>query len=105
MSFLRKHRITSPSGPDAPAGGFQASAESRASIDTDGIALFHLSSGLIFRANRIGAIIWQGVRDKQTVQNIAAGISREHGVSLGQAEQDTTAFIAELRAQKFLVES
>jgi Coenzyme PQQ synthesis protein D (PqqD) len=81
------------------------SREGRAAIDADGIVLFHLSTGIIFRANRVGARIWQGLAENRNTAAIATGISRECGVPLELVERDTAAFIADLKAHQFLTEA
>ena len=102
MSFLKKRIQSGGTAHQGAAGPFRATEEARASIDADGIAFFHLSSGIIFRANRIGARIWQGVLDNQAAESIAREISCEYHVPLERAEHDTAAFILDLEAHGLL---
>ena len=105
MLFQRK-TLGSPLSERTIAGGpFRVLPEARASIDPEGITFFHLSSGIIFRANPIAARIWRGAVENQTVATIAAEIASEYGVPLAQVERDTAAFLADLKAHKFVDET
>jgi hypothetical protein len=56
----------------------------------------------MFMSNRIGARIWEGLRDRETVELIAASISRQNGVPYGLVKSETAEFVAELETQGFL---
>jgi hypothetical protein len=62
----------------------------------------HVRRGGVFKSNRIGARIWKGLLDHESLEGIAAQISREYAVPRKQVEQDTTRFLAELETEGFL---
>jgi hypothetical protein len=78
------------------------SSGARVSLSQDGAVFLNTCSGVIFTSNRTGAWIWQGLRDRESVDSIASRISLEHGVPHDLARRDTTNFIAELETQGFL---
>jgi hypothetical protein len=78
------------------------SPDARVSLDQSGAVFLHARNGGVFTSNRIGAEIWRGLRDHESVETIAARISRENGLQQDQVRQDTAEFLAELEAQGFL---
>jgi hypothetical protein len=78
------------------------SPDARVSLDHNGAVFLHVRSGIVFTSNRIGARIWQGLRDREGVETIATRISRENGAPHDLVRQDTAEFVAELHAQGFL---
>src|SRR3954462_7360959 len=81
---------------------FSISPEARASVQPDGVVFLHLGSGSVFRSNRIGARIWQGLLEREGMDAVAANISREYEVPREQAERDAAGFIAELETAGLL---
>jgi coenzyme PQQ synthesis protein D (PqqD) len=75
----------------------------KVSLDPNGAAFLHVRSGLVFTSNRIGARIWRGLLERESVETIIARISDENGVPAAQARQDTVEFVAELEAQGFVL--
>ena len=78
------------------------SSDARVSLDRNGAVFLNTRRGVVFTANRIGARIWQGLLDRESLESIGARISRETGASPGQARQDTAEFVTELETQGFL---
>jgi len=78
------------------------SPDARVSLDQNGAVFLHARRGIVFTSNRIGALIWQGLVDREAVETIAARISREGGAGLHRVRQDTTQFIADLETHGFL---
>jgi hypothetical protein len=78
------------------------SPDARVSLDQNGAVFLQARSGVIFTSNRIGARIWQGLRDRESVEAIAARISGESGALHNQVRQDTARFVVELETQGFL---
>jgi len=78
------------------------SSDARVSLDQNGAVFLNTRRGVVFTANRIGARIWQGLLDRESLESIGARISRETGASPGQARQDTAEFVTELETQGFL---
>ena len=105
MLFRKQRPPARIAGQGAAQGTFRISREGKAAIDEEGIVLFHLSTGVIFRANRIGSRIWQGLAGGLTPKMIAAALSSEYGVPVERVEQDAAAFIADLKAHRFLIEA
>lgn len=78
------------------------SCDARVSLDQNGAVFLHTRSGVIFTSNRIGASIWQGLLDLESVETIAARISRENAVQPEQVRTETAEFVAELETHGFL---
>ena len=93
-----------PSGPKS--GKFPALSPSqrrgRISLTSEGAVFLHVETGTVFRSNRIGARIWQGVLDGRNQEAIADEISREYGAPREQVAQDTAQFLTELESAGFL---
>ena len=49
----------------------------RASIHPDGAVFLNVERGVIFKSNRVGSRIWQGVLNQESLAAMAAQISRE----------------------------
>ena len=62
----------------------------------------HTTKGIVYTSNGIGARIWQGIQDRQSVEEISAQIGRDYGVPGERARQDAVQFLAELESQGFL---
>ena len=74
------------------------SPDGRASWQEDGVVFLQLRTGVIFRSNRVGAVIWKGITDRQTMTAITAQVSRDYAVPLEQAARDAANFVAQLEA-------
>jgi len=81
---------------------FTISSDARATQDQAGIVFLHIGSGAVFSSNCIGARIWRGLRDYDSLETIAADISREYGVPREQVQQDAAGFVADLEAKGLL---
>jgi len=78
------------------------SPDARVSLERNGAVFLHSRTGVVFTSNHIGARIWQGIQDHQTVESIAFEISRENNVRHEQVLGDTVQFLVELESQGFL---
>jgi hypothetical protein len=78
------------------------SSDARVSLESNGAVFLHAHSGIVFTSNRIGARIWQGLLDRESVDTIAASICEADDVCQDQVRQDTADFVAELETQGFL---
>ena len=78
------------------------SRDARVSWNRDGAVFIHARSGAVFTSNRAGAVIWQGLRDHESITQIAVRMSREQGIRHAKILQDTSEFVFELEAQGFL---
>ena len=79
-----------------PAEGVAVSA------DGEGIVLFHVREGLLFRTKRIGALIWRGIERELPAESIAAEVSRKQDIPSGTAQEYTSRFVAELRRHRLI---
>ena len=68
----------------------------------DGAVFLNVERGVIFKSNRVGSRIWQGVLNQESLAAMAAQISREYAVSQKQVAQDAAQFLAQLEAEGFL---
>jgi hypothetical protein len=87
---------------DSEAEGILISPDAKVSFDPNGAAFLHARSGVLFTSNRIGARIWQALLERESVETIAARISRENDIEHDRARQDTVEFVAELETHGFL---
>jgi len=95
-------RIRRPS-PGTRSGVLRPSPDVRAVAAEDGLAVFHMGRGAMFKSNAIGSEIWRTVieqhRDKHGIAKTLAG---RFGVSAAQAEQDVSRFLAQLQEQELI---
>jgi hypothetical protein len=104
FQFLTKRSRPEPEKiPWREAAKFQISPHQRTSIHPEGIVFFHLETGVLFKANRIAARIWEGLVLEHTPGAIVSGISREYSVPEGRVAEDTARFLMQLEAQGFLL--
>lgn len=103
--FLKRRIRAGPTRQQPECGDevrFTISPDARASLDQGGIVLLHVGSGAVFSSNCIGARIWRGLRDHDSLETIAADISGEYGVPREQVQQDAAGFVAELETTGLL---
>src|SRR5262249_6926404 len=93
--FHKKRQKTSGVGL-APA--YSISPWGRTSRHPDGVVFLHLETGILFKANQVGARIWEGVLNQDSPETIASRISREYSVPASQVAVDTAGFLADLEA-------
>jgi hypothetical protein len=86
----------------APATELAVSPDVIASEHPDGVVFLHVSRGNVFSSNRIGARIWRGLVEHQTLGAITAAIAREYGVEPARVESDAADFLSALDAGGFL---
>jgi coenzyme PQQ synthesis protein D (PqqD) len=82
---------------------FRISPAGRASLHAGGAVFLNVEKGVIFKANRIGSRIWQGVQNQESPAEMAARLSREYAVPENVALEDTARFLAQLEAAGFVV--
>jgi hypothetical protein len=100
--FVKRHHTVDTGVPDSESGCFQISPAGRASIHPDGAVFLNVERGVIFKSNRVGSRIWQGIQNHESPAGIAARISREYAVPEELASQDTARFLAQLETEGFL---
>jgi hypothetical protein len=62
-----------------------------------------MSRGIVFSANRAGAIVWNAVSERWPLDRIAESISCEFHIPARDAQQDAAEFLAQLAAEGLLV--
>jgi len=106
LRFFQKNRHWIDEQPVSPnTDCFRILPVGRASIHPDGAVFLNVGSGVIFKSNRVGSRIWQGLQNRETPAEMAAQISREYGVPEEQAAEDTAHFLAQLETEGFLARS
>jgi hypothetical protein len=78
------------------------SPDCKVSISQEGAVFLHTARGIVYTSNGIGARIWQGLQDRQSVDEISAQIGRDYGVPGERVRQDAAHFLTELESQGFL---
>jgi hypothetical protein len=72
------------------------------SIHENGIVFLHIPSGQIFASNIIGARIWCGLREGQSMEMIVSDIGNDYQVDSTTIRGHVEAFVSELERQKFI---
>lgn len=84
----------------AASEAFRPSPEVRAVAADDGLAVFDMKRGAMFKSNAVGSAIWRAAieqrRDTHSVAKILAG---RFGVPAAQAEHDVSRFLEQLQKQ------
>lgn len=74
----------------------------RTIVNQDGAAVLDTKLGSISTLNATGAYVWQGLERGESIETIAADLSRETGERLEVVERDVREFAESLRAQHLL---
>jgi hypothetical protein len=96
IEMLKLFRRT---GPHNPIG---ISPDCKVSLSRDGAVFLHTARGIVYTSNGVGARIWRGLQDRQSVDEISVEIGRDYGVPGERVRQDAVHFLAELESQGFL---
>lgn len=80
----------------------EISSHARVSLVPDGAIFLNSRRGIVFTSNQIGALIWQGLLARESLETITARISRQTGVLSDLVRRDAEQFVAELETQGFL---
>jgi hypothetical protein len=93
-------------GASAPAvdgpHSFRVPEGVRATVDENGLVLFSISAGKLFRANRTGARIWSAITQGKDADLVAQEISAEFGISVSRAAEDVARFVQSLTRSELL---
>jgi hypothetical protein len=81
-----------------------AAPEVRVSDHGDGLALLHIPTGKVFVCNRTASRIWQGIANGLTPEAISGQISQESGIRRELVHQHTSAFVAELKRRRLVIQ-
>jgi hypothetical protein len=82
---------------------FRVAPEVKASQHSDGVVLIHLGRGTVFSANRVGAMIWNGVAERRSLEKVAQSISGVFHIPPQTVQRDAAVFLAQLQAEGLLV--
>jgi hypothetical protein len=80
----------------------EISSHARVSLVPNGAIFLNSRRGIVFTSNHIGALIWQGLLARESLETIAARISRQTGVLNDLVRRDAEQFVAELESHGFL---
>ena len=85
---------------DERGGELQPCPEVRAVAAHDGLAVFHMGRGVMFKANAVGSEIWRGVIEQhRDAGSVARALAGRFGVPPEQAQHDVTRFLGQLLEQ------
>lgn len=62
----------------------------------DGGVLLDIDKGVYFKLNAVGALVWKGLSDADTVSDIISKVASTYALSEAQARSDVRKFICEL---------
>jgi hypothetical protein len=92
-------RIRRPSCRMA-AETLRPSPDVRAVAADDGLAVFDMGRGAMFKSNAVGAEIWRAVIEQhRDTSSVARSLAGRFGVPAAQAEDDVSRFLDQLRQQ------
>jgi len=100
--FRSPAHVTGGQRQTSDGSPIEISSDATVSLSENGAVFLNARSGILFTSNQIGARIWEGIRERESVETIAMRISRESGVQKDQVEKDTAEFVAELETHGFL---
>jgi len=81
---------------------FTVNPEAAASFHDDGVVILLTSKGRVFSSNKTGALIWKGIEQRRSVENIVDEISTEFQIAGTTARSHTTIFLAALEQQSLI---
>jgi len=100
--FGKSSRSASASGGLRSGGRWFPAAEVTASPHDDGLVILHIPTGRIYRCNRVGSRIWEGLAGGLDPSSISMEVSREYGVAESLVQTHTTRFVNELERCGFV---
>jgi len=71
-------------------------------VTEDGVVFLNLRKGSVFRANCVGAAIWQALLARADLAQTATAISERYNAPRSQVLTDVSAFVAQLQAEGML---
>lgn len=78
---------------------FEVSTGVRSTRNEDGGILLDVNRGKVFRLNRVGALIFQRLREHQNETQIAEELSRQFDISVQSIQIDLVEFLRSLEQQ------
>lgn len=87
----------------APSEALRPAPDVRAVAAEDGLAVFHMGRGAMFKSNAIGSEIWRSViEQRRDTRSVARELAGRFGVPAAQAEQDVSRFLAQLQEKELV---
>jgi hypothetical protein len=104
MFWFRSEKKSGPATEEfqSISSSFRVPEGVRATVDEDGVVLFSLTAGKLFRANRTGARIWSAIAQGKDAERLAQELSNEFGISVSRAAEDISRFLQSLTRSKLL---
>ena len=85
------------------ARGLRAGKDVRAVVSEQGLAVFDMSRGTVFKANAVGATIWQlAIEDRQDPAMVAQELAARYGQPVTRTRADVDQFVAQLRQERLV---
>lgn len=81
---------------------FTANPEAAASFHEDGVVILLTSKGRVFSSNKTGALIWKGIEQRRSLENIVEEISGEFQIAGTTARTHTKIFLETLEQQTLI---
>lgn len=81
---------------------FSLNPEATASAHDDGIVILHTGKGRVFSSNRTGALIWQAIERRRSLEGIVEEISNEFQIAATTARLHTLDFLCALERQALI---
>ncbi|HEY4085624.1 MAG TPA: PqqD family protein [Bryobacteraceae bacterium] len=105
MFWFRSKKKSAPASTECTckAVSFRVPQGVQATIDENGLVLFSLTAGKLFRANRMGARIWSAITQGEDAELLAQKVSNEFGVSVSRATEDISRFLQSLTRSELLI--
>jgi hypothetical protein len=104
MLWFRSKKKNTPASTECTgnAGSFRVPEGVQATVDENGLVLFSLTAGKLFRANRTGARIWSAITQGEDAELLALELSNEFGISVSRAAEDISRFLQSLTRSELL---
>lgn len=103
FDIFKSRHSSKPDQPKRSSPGFHIAADVTASRHSGGLVLIHQGKGVVFSANRVGAMIWNGAVERWSLDRVAESISSEFHISRETARQDAMDFLAQLASEGLVV--
>lgn len=81
---------------------FRVNPEAVSSLNDTGIVILHTGKGRVFSSNKTGALIWQGIEQRRSLEGIVETISDEFQIAGSTARAHTLNFLAALEQQSLV---
>lgn len=104
MFWFRSEKKSGPATKESQSNScsFHVPEGVRATVDENGVVLFSLTAGKLFRANRTGARIWSAISQGKDAELLAQELSNEFGISVSRATEDISRFLQSLTRSELL---